>query len=62
MYLEETEITLHANRFVGFDHPMTEVMDYCGPNPKKRRIYRQIQLGETGVETYGRLAMQVPPQ
>ena len=60
-YLEEKEITLHASRIEEYDHPMTEVMDYNGPNPKRRRIYRQVHSGETGVRSYGTIMQQIPP-
>ena len=60
-YIEEKEIILHASRYVEFDAPMTEVMDYSGPNPKKRPIYRRPQSGETGVQSYGKLMQQIPP-
>ena len=60
-YIEEKEIILHASRIVKFDPPVTEVMDYSGPNPKKRPIYRWVQSSETGVQSYGKLMQQIPP-
>ena len=62
LYLEEKETILHASRFEEFALAMTEVSDYNGPNPRRRRIYRPVQLGEKGVEAYGRVQQQIPPR
>ena len=61
LYLEEHEFNLHAGRIIEFAHPMTEVMDYVGPNPRRRRIFWETGFGEKGVKHYGTLRKQVPP-
>ena len=62
LYLEEHKFNLHASRIMEFANPMTEVMDYNRPNPRRRRIFWLTQLGEKGVKPYGTLRKQVPPR
>ena len=59
--LEDHSFNIHASRILEYTHPMTEVDDYAGPNPKKGRIYRQMESGKTGAEPYGRISQQIPP-
>ena len=61
LYLEDHSFNIHASRILDYTHPMTEVNDYAGPNLKKKRIYRQMKSGETGIEPYGTISQQIPP-
>ena len=52
LYLEDHVFNIHASQILEFTHLMTEINDYGGPNPKKRRIFRPVKSGKK-VETYG---------
>ena len=60
LYLEDNMFNIHASRILEFTRPMTEINDYRGPNPKKRRIFRPVKSGKK-VETYGQISTQIPP-
>ena len=60
LYLEDHVFNIHASRILAFTQLMTEINDYSGPNPKKRRIFRLVKSGEK-VETYGQTSSQIPP-
>ena len=36
-YLEDHSFNIHASKILEYTHPMTEVNDYAGPNPKKSK-------------------------
>ena len=61
LYLEDHVFNIHASRILEFTHPMTEINDYGGPNPKKRRIFRPVKSGKK-VEMYGQISTQIPPR
>ena len=58
LYLKDHSFNIHASRILEYTHPMTEVNDYAGPNPKKRS---QTKTGETGMEPYETISQQIPP-
>ena len=60
LYLEDHMFNINASRILEFTRPMTEINDYGGPNPKKRRIFRPVNSGKK-VEMYGRISTQIPP-
>ena len=52
LYLEDHVFNIQASRILEFTHLMTEINDYGGPNPKKRRIFRPVKSSKKA-ETYG---------